>query len=65
MISYDDFAKNCSISIEPRNGKASVLVIFSQGYVAEFGKDFVKDNEDIAKELVTHDLYDIICEQFS
>lgn len=64
-MSYEDFFKNCSFSIEPRNGKTSVLVIFSEGYMSEYGNDFVKEHEDIAKDLVAHDLYDIIKEQFN
>lgn len=64
MISYEEFEKNCSYSIESRGDQASVLVIFSKGFMQEYGKDFVKKNTEVAKKLVTHTLYDFLKETF-
>lgn len=66
MLTYESFKKSfCTFDIgEPdKMGNVSVTVIASCGIVRDFSKEFVKEHEETAKDLVANDIWDYINHQ--
>lgn len=63
-MTFEEFLKNCSVDIIEKGTNTQILVIFSAGFRKEYSSEFVKDYEDLAKELVAGDLYGYLNKEF-
>lgn len=63
---FDEFVKCVSFDISDPNHDDSigVMAIFSQGFIKQFDKEFVKSNPDVARKLTAFDLYNMIRKEF-
>ena len=65
-MTFEEFCQYCSCDeYDVVNDKTQITVIFSSGMIREFSKEFYKANEEVAKRLTMHDLYDYLKEQFN
>lgn len=64
-MTFEEFSQYCSCDEYTENNKTQTSVIFSAGMLREFSKEFYKANEEVAKRLTMHDLYDYLKEQFN
>jgi len=64
-MTFEEFSKYCSCDEYNENYKTQITVIFSSGMIRAFSKEFYKANEEVAKRLTMHDLYDYLKEQFN
>lgn len=63
-MTFEEFCQFCSYDeYDVTNNKTQITVIFTAGMIREFSKEFYKANEEVAKRLTTHDLYDYLKEQ--
>ena len=64
-MTFEEFCTYCSCDEYDENNKTQITVIFSAAISREFSKKFYKANEEVAKRLTMHDLYDYLKEQFN
>lgn len=65
-MTFEEFNQYCSFDeYDIVNDKTQITVIFTAGMIREFSKEFYKANEEVAKRLTMHDLYDYLKEQFN
>lgn len=64
-MTFEEFGQYCSCDEYDENNETQITVIFSAAILRKFSKEFYKANEDVAKRLTMHDLYDYIKEQFN
>lgn len=64
-MTFEEFCQYCSCDEYDENNKTQVTVIFSAGMIREFSKEFYKANEEVAKRITMHDIYDYLKEQFN
>lgn len=63
MLTYEDFKnKFCTFDVSESNSRGTIIVtvIASCGFTKEFSKDFVKEHEEVAKDLVARNLWDYL-----
>lgn len=67
-MTFEEFCQYCSCDEYDgysEYNKTQITVIFSAGMIREFSKEFYKANEEVAKRLTMHDLYDYLKERFN
>lgn len=65
-MTFEEFCEYCSFDeYDVVNDETQITVIFTAGIIREFSKEFYKANEEVAKRIIAHDLYDYIKEQFN
>jgi len=65
-MTFEEFCECCSCDeYDVTNNETQITVIFTAGMIREFSKVFYKANEEVAKRLIMHDLYDYLKERFN
>ncbi len=66
-MTFEKFLEHCSFDFSETDieNETQIIVIFSEGFMVCHNSEFVKNNPEVAKKLVAHDLYDYLKEQFN
>lgn len=64
-MTFEEFKKNCSFDFEYRGNMTEIVVIFSSGFLKDYPSEFVRDNEELSKDLVASDLFNYLNKEFN